>query len=567
MADIGRTAKKSDHHRVCHPSPASSPTRQNSGISVQTEALNGKIQQQLLNISPIPSNTVGANETIPSENSLFNFGGARVQDYLNTLSQIQLLQDNRGCSNSLSDSSSPGNKMSTSSSSPSYSPKRYSSQQSNQRQQNVSRSCSSNNIMGNTAAVPYSPEQTIKIINCTSSSGGSSSNDSSNSSSRSGSSSNILSTNNSAMCNNAMEGIRGVSYHHLISSVSTSSSSGVSSSKYRLPSRYPSSSCPGSNNSSISSPYSPSSQPNMHLPHLVNRLNSSNTTTIAASSATAEILRSTPPSIGIDIGGTNGITARPPSCSPVDLTSASKLLPLSEPSSADPHQFENIRISRNETEKSKMDMACSASLVTTPNTRNGGPLTRSRKRKMGGDADLSANLHLNMPAAKNASVTITLQVNSASSSSSSTSNNDDDLDCNQAIYNNLAQIVPTNRATAPKVQKRGYFDDMPISRLGLNQQSNHPALAMMSSNLSTQSFCGSEAVSSPTTTTAHAALAVLAATDGSRLSSGASDEHIQTIRSAFASMPTSITSAAATAGGGSVGLGCRGNAAVTITID
>ena len=161
MADIGRTAKKSDHHRVCHPSPASSPTRQNSGISVQTEALNGKIQQQLLNISPIPSNTVGANETIPSENSLFNFGGARVQDYLNTLSQIQLLQDNRGCSNSLSDSSSPGNKMSTSSSSPSYSPKRYSNQQSNQRQQNVSRSCSSNNIMGNTRVVTHMVTQVV----------------------------------------------------------------------------------------------------------------------------------------------------------------------------------------------------------------------------------------------------------------------------------------------------------------------------------------------------------------------------------------------------------------------
>jgi hypothetical protein len=173
-----------------------------------------------------------------------------------------------------------------------------------------------------------------------------------------------------------------------------------------------------------------------------------------------------------------------------------------------------------------------------------------------------------MPTAKNASVTITLQVNSASSTSSSTSNNDDELDNAQGVSNNTAQIVPTNRATAPKLQRRGYFEDMPISRLGHSQQNNHSALAMMSSNLSSQSFCSSEVANSPTTTTTHAALAVLAATDNGRESNGGSDEHIQNIRSAFASMPTSITTAATTAGGaGTVGLGCRGNAAVTITID
>ena len=566
VADISRVTSKSEHHRMYHPSPASSPTRGNSGMSLSNEALSGKIQQQLLNISPISSNTVGANETISSENSLFNFGGARVQDYLNTLSQIQLLQDSRSCSNSnsLSEGNSQGSKMSTSSS-PSYSPKRYSSQPSNQHQQNVSRSCSGNNMITNTTTLPFAAEQNIKIINCSSSSGGSSSNDSSNSSSRSGSSSNILSSSTGAMCNNVMEGIRGVSYHHLTSSVSTSSATGVSSSKYRLPSRYPSSSCPGSNNSSISSPYSPSSQHNPLLPHLNNRMNSGNNPTSVSSSVTTEILRSTPPSIGIDIGGSNGITARPPSCSPVDLTSSSKLSPLCDASSNDQQRFENIRISRNATEKTKIDMGNSASLISVPSTRNGGPLTRSRKRKMGGDSDQSTNLHLNMPTAKNASVTITLQVNSASSSSSSTSNNDDDLD---SMHNNTAQIVPNNRGTAPKVQRRGYFENMPISRLGLGQSHNHPTLAMMSTNLSSQSFCGSEAANSPTTTTAHAALAVLAATDNSRLSSGASDEHLQTIRSAFASMPTSITAAAATAGGGGpVGLGCRGNAAVTITID
>ena len=566
MADISRVTKKGDHRRIYHPSPASSPTRANSGISLSNEALSSKIQQQLLNISPISSNTVGANETISSENSLFNFGGARVQDYLNTLSQIQLLQDSRSCSNSnsLSESNCQGNKMSTSSS-PSYSPKRYSSQASNQHQQNVSRSCSSNNMLSSTTTLPFAAEQNIKIINCSSSSGGSSSNDSSNSSSRSGSSSNILSANASTMCNNVMEGIRGVSYHHLTSSVSTSSAPGVSSSKYRLPSRYPSSSCPGSNNSSISSPYSPSSQHNHLLPHLSNRINSGNNATSVASNVTTEILRSTPPSIGIDIGGSSGITARPPSCSPVDLTSPSKLSPLCEASSNDQQRFENIRISRNAAEPSKIEMGNSASLISVPTARNGGPLTRSRKRKMGGDSEQSANLHLNMPTAKNASVTITLQVNSASSSSSSTSNNDDDLD---GITNNTAQIVPNNRGTAPKVQKRGYFEDMPISRLGLSQSHNHPTLAMMSTNLSSQSFCGSEAANSPTTTTTHAALAVLAATDNGRLSSGGTDEHIQTIRSAFASMPSSITAGAATAGGGGpIGLGCRGNAAVTITID
>ena len=565
MADISRVVKKSEQHpRMYHPSPASSPTRGNSVISTPNEALTGKIQQQLLNISPVPSNTVGTNETISSENSLFNFGGARVQDYLNTLSQIQLLQDSRGCSssNSLSENNSQGTKMSTSSSSPSYSPKRYSSQTSNQ--QNSSRSCSSNNIISNTTALPFSSEQNVKIINCSSSSGGSSSNGSSNSSSRSGSSSNILSSNNGTICNNVMEGIRGVSYHHLTSSVSTSSAQGVSSSKYRLPSRYPSSSCPGSNNSSISSPYSPSSQLNSHLPHLSNRVNSGNNAAMVASNATTEILRCTPPAIGIDVGGANGITARPPSCSPVDLTSTSKFLPLCESSSNDSHRLDNIRNSRNATEKSKIEIGNSASLISVPSTRNGGPLTRSRKRKMGGDSDQSANIHLNMPTAKNASVTITLQVNSASSSSSSASNNDDD----EGMSNNSAQIVPNNRATAPKVQRRGYFDEMPISRLGLTQSQNQSTLAMMSSNLSSQSFCGSEAVNSSTTTTAHAALAVLAATDTSRLSSGGSDEHIHTIRSAFASMPTSITAAAATAGGGvPVGLGCRGNAAVTITID
>ena len=363
-----------------------------------------------------------------------------------------------------------------------------------------------------------------------------------------------------------MEGIRGVSYHHLTPSVSTTSTG--ASSKYRLPSRYPSSSCPGSNNSSISSPYSPSSQHNLHQPHLCTNPSSGTIPITASSSNVTEPLRSTPPVVGIDVSGSSVITARPPSCSPVDLTSSSKKLPSSESSSTDRQQFESIRVSRNTMDKAKMDITNAASLISVPSTRNGGPLTRSRKRKMGGDSTQPANIHLNMPTAKNASVTITLQVNSASSTSSSTSNNDDEMDNGQGISSNTAQIVPTNRATAPKLQRRGYFEDMPISRLGLNQQNNHPALALMSSNLSSQSFCSSEVISSPTTTTAHAALAVLAATENSRISSGGSDEHIQTIRSAFASMPTSMTTATAAAGGpGAVGLGCRGNAAVTITID
>jgi len=352
-----------------------------------------------------------------------------------------------------------------------------------------------------------------------------------------------------------MEGIRGVSYHHLTSSASSTATG--ASSKYRLPSQYPSSSCPGSNNSSISSPYSPSSQHNPHQPHLsINATNGRIPTTAASiaednmatiAAITEENLRSTPPTVAIDVSGTCPITTRPPSCSPVDLTSSSNQLPLSESSC-------------------KMDVTSSESLVAI---KNGGPLTRSRKRKMGGDSDQTSNINLNMPTVKNTSVTITLQVNSASSTSSSTSNsNEDEIDNNQGIFNDTAQIVPTNRATAPKLQKRGYFEDMPISRLGLNQQSNHPALALMSSNLSAQSFCGSEVISSPTTTTTHASLAVLTATDDFRVSSGGGDEHIQNIRSAFASMPTSITTAAATAGGsGGAGLGCRGNAAVTITID
>jgi hypothetical protein len=500
-----------------------------------------------------------------SSNSLFSFGGARVQDYLNTLSHIQQLQDRGGSSNSITDNCQ-GNKMSTSSSSPSYSPKLYSSQQNNLQQQNVSRSCSSNTVGSNPVPLPFSPEQTIKIINCSSSSssGDGNSNDSSNSSSRSGSSSNILSSNTGAMCNTIMEGIRGVSYHHLTSSVSTTATG--TSSKYRLPSRYPSSSCPGSNNSSISSPYSPSSQHNLHPPHLCIASNSSTVPITVLTNIGTETLRTTPPSVGIDAPGPTPITTRPPSCSPVDLTSTSKQLLMSESSLSDRQRFESIRISRNAIEKAKMDMINPTSLIHVQSTRNGGPLTRSRKRKMGGDQ--SSNIHLNMPTAKNASVTITLQVNSASSTSSSTSNNDDELDNAQGISNNTAQIVPTNRATAAKLQRRGYFEDMPISRLGLSQQNNHSALAMMSSNLSSQSFCSSEVVNSPSTTTTHASLAVLTATDTNRISSGGSDEHIQNIRSAFASMPTSITTAAATAGGaGTVSLGCRGNAAVTITID
>jgi hypothetical protein len=225
-------------------------------------------------------------------------------------------------------------------------------------------------------------------------------------------------------------------------------------------------------------------------------------------------------------------------------------------------------MSRNAIEKAKLDMQNQASLISSTAATIGGPLTRSRKRKMGGDTNQSANIHLNMPTATNTSVTITLQVNSTSSTSSSTSNNDDDLDNNQGLSNSTAQIVPTNRATAPKLQRRGCFEDMPISQLGIHQRHNHPALAMMSPNLSSPSYCGSEVVTSPTTTTTHAALAVLAATDPSRIASGGSDEHIQNIRSAFANMPTSMATAAATAGGaGAVTLGCRGNAAVTITID
>ena len=342
-----------------------------------------------------------------------------------------------------------------------------------------------------------------------------------------------------------MEGIRGVSYHHLTSSASATATG--ASSKYRLPSQYPSSSCPGSNNSSISSPYSPSSQYNSHQSHISNNANHGRIPSTATSSNTEETtLRSTPTSVAIDV---STITTRPPSCSPVDLTSSSSQITPSESSS-------------------KMDIMSSAPLLnsTTSAKNGGGPLTRSRKRKMGGDSDQSTNIHLNMPTIKNTSVTITLQVNSAASptSSSSTSNNEDEIDTNSSIFNDTAQIVPTNRATAPKLQKRGYFEDMPISRLGINQQSNHPALALMSSNLSAQSFCGSEVINPPTTTTTHASLAVLAATDAS----DGSNEHIHNIRSAFASIPTSITSAAATTvGSGAVGLGCRGNAAVTITLD
>ena len=269
--------------------------------------------------------------------------------------------------------------------------------------------------------------------------------------------------------------------------------------------------------------------------------------------------------------GSNAATARPPSCSPVDLTSSSKQHTPSEASSSDPHHFENIRISRNTIEKNKLEMHNQATLMSS--SAIGGPLTRSRKRKMGGATNESANIHLNMPTVANTSVTITLQVNPTSSMSSSTSNNDDDLEAPQGISNSMAQIVPTNRAAAAKLQRRGCFEDMAVSQIGINQHhSNHPALAMMSPNLSSPSYCGSEVVTPPNATTTHAALAVLAATDANgtsiRGAVGSSDEHIQNMRSAFANMPTSLATATATAGGGgAVGLGCRGNAAVTIMID
>ena len=505
--------------------------------------------------------------------SLFNFGGARVQDYLNTLSQIQQLQERGGgCSSSgssinssLSDNNGC-NKMSTSSSSPSYSPKLYSSHQNNQ--QKLSRTGSNNmTTVNNSIQLPFSPEQTIKIINCSSpslsTSGGSSSNDSSNSSSRSGSSSNNMLSSNTGLI---MEGIRGVSYHHLSSSASTTATG--ASSKYRLPSHYPSSSCPGSNNSSISSPYSPSSQLNLLPPHT--SVTTSSGMISVASGNHAENLRNSPPSsLAIDVAGPNAITTRPPSCSPVDLTS--KLTKSS--SSTEQNQFENIRISRNSIDKSSMDITDTNPLTTTT-VRKGGPLTRSRKRKLGEDPNPPSQVHLNMPTAKNASVTITLQVNSPSSTSSSTSLNNEmeEMDSNPIVTaTDTAQIVPSSRANVPKLQRRGFprsgKDEVAICRLGIGQQNSHPALSMMSSNLSSQSFWGSsDGANNPTTTTAHAALAVLAATDDVRISGvGSSDDHIQNIRSAFASMPTSITASAATAGG--VNLGCRGNSAVTITID
>ena len=367
------------------------------------------------------------------------------------------------------------------------------------------------------------------------------------------------------MCSNIIEGIRGVSYHHLASSVGNTTA--AASSKYRLPSRYPSSSCPGSNNSSISSPYSPSSQHNPHQAHLINgTYNGGSIPMTPTGTPVGEPLNGTPPAVAIV--GSNVTITRPPSCSPVDLTSSSKQLPLSESSPNDQHRLENIRISRNGMERVKLDVSNQPTLMDSTSNAIGGPLTRSRKRKLGVDTNQSSNINHNMPTPTNTSVTITLQVNSASSTSSSTSNNDDDLDNNQVISNNTAQIVPTNRATAPKLQRRGCFEDVPMAQLGLNQQHNHSVLAMMSPTLSSPSYCGSEVASSSTTTTTHAALAVLAATDPNSVISGGSDEHIQNFRSAFANMPTAMATAAATAGGaGAVTLGCRGNAAVTITID
>jgi hypothetical protein len=289
-----------------------------------------------------------------------------------------------------------------------------------------------------------------------------------------------------------------------------------------------------------------------------------------ASGNHAENLRNSPPSsLAIDVAGPNAITTRPPSCSPVDLTS--KLTKSS--SSTEQNQFENIRISRNSIDKSSMDITDTNPLTTTTVSK-GGPLTRSRKRKLGEDPNPPSQVHLNMPTAKNASVTITLQVNSPSSTSSSTSLNNEmeEMDSNPIVTaTDTAQIVPSSRANVSKLQRRGFprsgKDEVAICRLGIGQQGSHPALSMMSSNLSSQSFWGSsDGANNPTTTTAHAALAVLAATDDVRISGvGSSDEHIQNIRSAFASMPTSITASAATAGG--VNLGCRGNSAVTITID
>jgi len=236
-------------------------------------------------------------------------------------------------------------------------------------------------------------------------------------------------------------------------------------------------------------------------------------------------------------------TARPPSCSPVDLTAS----PLKQ--------------------QVLLDTAENISTI-------GGPLTRSRKRKLGGGAasKQTSHMHHNMPSTTNTSVTITLQVNSTSfSTSSSTSNNDEDTDPGSV---SMAQIVPTNRAAASKLQRRGCFEDVPIAQLGINQH-QHPALAMVPSNLSSPSYCGSEVASPRNATSSHASLAVaLAATNtgsaGLRVvgaGGGSSDEHIQNMRSAFANMPTSMATAASAGGPGA--LGCRSNAAaaVTITID
>ena len=70
IGDFSRTTK-TDNFRAYFSSPASSPTRANSGISISNESLSSvphqctdKTPQQLINISPLPSNSSSSWQTL-----------------------------------------------------------------------------------------------------------------------------------------------------------------------------------------------------------------------------------------------------------------------------------------------------------------------------------------------------------------------------------------------------------------------------------------------------------------------------------------------------------------------
>ena len=76
--DLVQGVVKNDNYRAYHyTSPASSPTRAHSGISMQTEALSSsslhqKAQHQLMNVSPVPPTTSSSWQSINGLSGKYN---------------------------------------------------------------------------------------------------------------------------------------------------------------------------------------------------------------------------------------------------------------------------------------------------------------------------------------------------------------------------------------------------------------------------------------------------------------------------------------------------------------